>query len=81
MGRLVLMSYLRHLGGGVGGTQSIRLGGRRSLPELLVFAVFTNRNTYFVYQESVNILDRVNALTLVAEIAEHLTLWNSIGTR
>ena len=33
MGRLVLMNFLHRLGGGVGGTQSIRLGGRRSLPK------------------------------------------------
>jgi hypothetical protein len=42
MGRLVLMNYLHRLGGDVGGKQSIRLGGRRILPEMLVFAVFAH---------------------------------------
>jgi hypothetical protein len=41
-GRLVLMSYLHRPGGGEGGKQSIRLGGRRILPGLLVFAVFAH---------------------------------------
>jgi hypothetical protein len=44
MGRLVLMNYLHRLGGGVGGKQSIRLIGRRSLPEISVIAVFANRS-------------------------------------
>lgn len=36
-GRLVLMNYLHHLGGDGGEKQSTRLGGRRILPEMLVF--------------------------------------------
>ena len=44
MDRLVLMNYLHHLGGDVGVKQSTRLGGRRNLPGMLVFAVFAKRS-------------------------------------
>jgi hypothetical protein len=41
-GRLVLMSYLHRPGEDGGEKQSTRLGGRRNLPGLLVFAVFAH---------------------------------------
>lgn len=40
MGKPVLMSYLHPLGEGEGGMRNIHLGGRRTLPAILVGAVF-----------------------------------------
>jgi hypothetical protein len=65
MGRLVLMNYLHRLGGDVGGKQSIRLGGRRILPEMLVFAVFAKRSLTLSDQSQYSFSNVNKILTLV----------------
>jgi hypothetical protein len=65
MGRLVLMNYLHRLGGDVGEKQSTRLGGRRILPEMLVFAVFAKRSLTLSDQSQYSFSNVNKILTLV----------------